>query len=212
MRQTSSRIKRIHLDRQGSDQQTIRERTVLYGTSLNPIHTNKPTISVGRLTDSNIEISLPKKQNDPHHCRCFRILENLASAKTKLEKIGFGQQIHEEDHGQVFGRILRISEYEQIHVKPMPDGMVEAEIEPPASYPSAHLNPEHSYSAHPELEQTLNRAKIKFVQNTSIPLTCIVRRIKKPANPTHIVTILVIAALAAIAVVVIVALLRRCRK
>ncbi len=208
----SNRIKKIYPDRQGVDQQTIRDRTVQYSTGLNSIRTNKPTIRVGRLASSGIQISRTKKQDDPHHCRCFRILENLTSAKAKLEKIGFGQQVHEEDHGQVFGRILRISEYEQIHVKPMPNGIVEAEIEPPTSYPGAHLNQEHSYSAHCELEQVLNYAKIKYVKNFSIPITCIVRQIKKPVNPTHIITILAIAILAVAVVAVVVALLKRGKK
>lgn len=122
--------------------------------------------------------------------------------------MGCKPQIFEDDHGQVFGLSFRINEYEQIHIKPMPDGIIEAEIEPPPSYPGAHLNPEHSYSAHNELEIFLNHAGIRYSRRTRIPLTCIQRVIKKPVKPSHIATI-VVGAVLVIAVVGIFAVLAK---
>lgn len=189
----SSRIKKIYLDHQGVDQQTIRDRTVLYGTGLNSNYNNRPTVRIERRIGSDIRISTPLEKEDPHHCKCFKIIEDLDGCKTKLEKIGFGVQIFEDDHGQVFGRTLRLGEYEQIHIKVMSDGIIESEIEPPPSYPAAHLNQEHSYSAHHELVEVLNYAAIKYVPRTRTPLTCIQRLIKKPEKPTHIVIIAIVA-------------------
>jgi hypothetical protein len=186
----SSRIKKIYLDRQGVDQQTIRDRTVQYSTGLNSNY-DRPTARIGRRIGSDIRISLPGGKEDPHHCTCFRVEEDLVSCKAKLEKIGCKPQILEENHGQVFGLTFRINEYEQIHIKSMPDGIIEAEIEPPPDYPGAHLNPEHSYSAHNELGIVLSQAGIQYGRRVKTPLTCIQRVIKKPVKPTHVVTIVV---------------------
>lgn len=158
--------------------------------------TNRPTARIGRRIGSDIRISLPAENEDRHHCRCFKATEELASAKQKLEKVGFKPQIFEDDHGQVFGLALRLEEYQQIHIKFMSDGEIEAEIEPPPSYPGAHLNSEYCYSAHQELEQVLQYAKISYGRKRLTPITCIRREIKKPEKPTHIGTIVLGVALA----------------
>lgn len=159
---------------------------------------NRPTARIGRRIGSDIITSLPEEKEDRHHCHCFRATEELAAAKQKLEKVGFKPQIFEDDHGQVFGLALRLEEYQQIHIKFMADGAIEAEIEPPPSYPGAHLNPEYCYSAHQELEQVLQYAGIIYTRKRLTPITCIRRVIKKPENPTHIGTIIVSAVFAVV--------------
>lgn len=158
---------------------------------MNPNYNNRPTARIGRRIGSDIRISLSPVKEDPHHCTCFKVEEDLVSCKAKLEKIGCKPQILEENHGQVFGLTFRINEYEQVHIKPMPDGTIEAEVEPPPDYPGAHLNPEHSYSAHDELEIILKHAGILYNRRSRPPSTCIQRVIKKPIKPTHVVTIVV---------------------
>lgn len=122
---------------------------------------------------------------DPHHCRCFSIyapdIENFRAA---LLYFGFKDEL-QEDHGQVFGYVLRVKDKLQLHVKVMPDGGIESEMEPPPAYPAAHLNPEHSYSAHQETEQVLRLSRIRYGVIPEIPHTCIYRKIKKPYKPTH---------------------------
>ena len=168
---------------------------------------DRPIVRVGRRIGSDIRISLPvREKEDLHHCKCFKIVESLGSAKKKLENIGFKPQIFEDNHGQVFGLALRFGEYEQIHVKAMSDGEIEAEIEPPPAYPGAHLNKEHSYSAHQELELVLNRVGILHIRNIRTPITCVQRIIKKPIKPTHAVKIVVGVALAVVFVGILISL------
>ena len=96
-----------------------------------------------------------KTIQDQHHCSCFSIKpEDIDDLKNQLEDLGFEDEF-QEDHGQVFGLILRVADDLQLHIKVMPDGMIEGEMEPPPAYPGAHLNPEHSYSAHKEIKEIL---------------------------------------------------------
>jgi len=81
--------------------------------------------------------------------------------------------------------VLRVSDKLQHHIKVMPNGNIESEMEPPPAYPAAHLNPEHSYSAHQETEQVLRLARIGYNVISPIPETCKNRKIKKPDNPAH---------------------------
>lgn len=128
--------------------------------------------------------------DDPHHCRCFKILSNdILSFKNQLEPLGFYQEF-EEDHGQVFGRVLRVEDQLQLHIKVMKNGVIEGEMEPPPVYPGAHLNQEHCYSAHREIEEILQQhTNIQYSIISNIPITCINPIIKKPNNPTHAKTI-----------------------
>ncbi len=127
---------------------------------------------------------------DQHHCRCFSITpEDINEFRLQLEQIGFLDEF-QEDHGQVFGRILRVADDLQLHVKVMKNGMIEGEMEPPPAYPGAHLNPEHSYSAHKEIEEVLStKTTVTYNVEWDIPETCINPVIKKPQNPTHAKTI-----------------------
>lgn len=122
---------------------------------------------------------------DPHHCRCFSIhAQNIENFRNALLYFGFKDEF-QEDHGQVFGYVLRVSDKLQLHVKVMPNGGIESEMEPPPAYPAAHLNPEHSYSAHKETEQILRLSRIQYGVISQIPHTCICPKIKKPYKPTH---------------------------
>ena len=114
--------------------------------------------------------------DDPHHCRCFSIdPEDIEDFKVQLEDLGFYDEL-EEDHGQEFGRVLRMGDKLQLHIKVMPDGEIEGEMEPPPAYPGAHLNQEHSYSAHKEIEEILSKhTNVTYYVERQIPSTC-----KKP--------------------------------
>ena len=97
---------------------------------------------------------------------------------------GFKDEL-QEDHGQTYGYVLRVEDQLQHHVKVMPDGNVESEMEPPPAYPAAHLNPKHIYSAHQETEQVLRLARIRYDVMTPISSTCINPKIIKPNKPTR---------------------------
>lgn len=134
--------------------------------------------------------------NDPHHCRCFSIdPDDIDDFKVGLENLGFNYEL-EKDHGQVLGLALRVEDDLQLHIKVMQDGNIEAEMEPPPAYPFAHLNSEHSYSAHHELSEVLRAIPIKHHKKIIPPITCLRRQILKPDNPTHAKTIAGLAILA----------------
>lgn len=128
--------------------------------------------------------------NDPHHCRCFSIhSKDIEEFRIQLEERGFVDEF-QEDHGQVFGRILRVEDKLQLHIKVMPDGSIEGEMEPPPAYPGAHLNPVHSYSAHKEIHEVLTQfVNVPSYVQRDVPSTCKNPIIKKPDNPTHAKTI-----------------------
>ena len=127
------------------------------------------------------------ESSDQYHCRCFKIsTEEIQLCENKLREIGFTEQIGgEEQHGQVFGLVGRVDEILQIHFKVMPDGQIEGEMEPPTAYPGAHINPEHSYSAHRQLAQILQKINIPYYLIGQVPETCLRPIIKKPYQPTH---------------------------
>lgn len=124
---------------------------------------------------------------DQYHCRCFKISsQDIQLCESKLREIGFDDQVGgEEDHGQVFGLVGRVEKVLQIHFKVMPDGQIEGEMEPPTAYPAAHTNQEHSYSAHRQIAQVLQKINIQYYLIGHVPETCIRPIIKKPNNPTH---------------------------
>jgi len=122
---------------------------------------------------------------DPHHCHCFILHKNyFQDFREKLESIGFREPLLQEDHGQVYGLTKRLTEDTQIHVKVINNGIIEAEMEYPPDYPFAHLNSEHSYSAHDEIKMILNHFRMTYTFKIEPPLTCIMRQIKKAINPT----------------------------
>ena len=124
-------------------------------------------------------------RHDRHHCRCFRIgADTVRLLKKKLAGLGFEPQTFEMDHGHAWGMRLRTSEYEQIHIKAMPDGAIESEAEPPPEYPFAHLNPEHSYSSHRDVLRILRSLRIPFQRVRDVPPTCRRPAVVHPENPT----------------------------
>ena len=154
---------------------------------------------------SHARTETPQGINDPHHCRCFVLdREWIGVLKRKLIRRGFGQQIAEEDHGQVWGLRKKLTEREQIHVKAMPDGLIESEMEPPPEYPVEHLNPRHSYSAHKQVLSVLRSVGIRFRRVRDTPPTCAMPKIVRPKRYTHWVTIAIVMALVAAAIALVV--------
>ena len=138
-------------------------------------------------------------KSDPHHCHCFKILKNhFELFRTKLESIGFHDAIQIQK-GQIFGLIKNINDKKQIHIKVMPSGQIEAEIEPSQDFPIAHLNSKHSYSAHRQLQNLLHQLGIPYIKNWSMPLSCVRPLIVEPFKPTHVKVI--VGALIAVALV-----------
>ena len=128
---------------------------------------------------------------DPHHCHCLYIESSYSMQFRKgLENTGFKEPLLQEDHGQVFGLTKRLDEYNQIHVKVMKNGNIEAEIEYPPDYPFAHLNQTHSYSAHDEMQLLLNALRIPYFFKINPPIACIRRKIVKAVKPTHVKVLL----------------------
>ena len=126
---------------------------------------------------------------DPHHCRCIWISpQDILLLKDQLEQLGFHKEF-EENHGQVFGRVLRVKNQLQLHIKVMKNGMIEGEMEPPPAYPGAHLNQKYCYSAHKEIKKILQHINFQYSIISDIPSTCINPIIKKPRNPIHAKTI-----------------------
>ncbi|MBA4718154.1 MAG: hypothetical protein HRO68_03260 [Nitrosopumilus sp.] len=122
---------------------------------------------------------------DPYHCKCF-FIKNIQEFENIILDCGFKDEF-QEDHGQVYGYVLRVEDKLQHHIKVMPNGNIESEMELPPAYPAAHLNQEHSYPAHQETEEVLRVAEIEYEIINPIPNTCLNRKIKKPDNPTHAV-------------------------
>lgn len=137
--------------------------------------------------------------HDQYHCRCHKIASyRIRRFEQMLDGLGFERQVLEDDHGQVFGRRLRLSEHEQLHIKVMPDGWIEAEIEPPPEYPFAHRNQDHSYSAHGAVLDVLRECGIRFRTVPDVPATCLDPVVVKPVKPTSI-TALAVAAVVGVA-------------
>ena len=112
-------------------------------------------------------------RHDQHHCRCFSISRSCVNLLwSGLRGLGFAEQILEMDHGQAWGLRRKTSEIEQIHVKAMPDGRIESEMEPQPEYPIAHINPAHSYSPHREVGRLLSKLRIPFQRVVNVPSTC----------------------------------------
>lgn len=136
-------------------------------------------------------------KDDQFHCRCFRVnSQDVVEIKQQLESLKFYKEF-EEDHGQILGLVLRVKDDLQLHFKVMPDGIIESEMEPPPAYPAAHINQEHSYSAHHELQQLFSQyLSVWYSVKPNTPSTCIDRIVKKPVNPTHAATFAALGGLA----------------
>lgn len=124
--------------------------------------------------------------HDRHHCRCHKVATySIQKLRDRMmTRLGF-EEVLEEDHGQVFGRRLLLSKREQLHIKVMSDGWIEAEIEPPPEYPLAHINQKHSYSAHHAVIDMLGKCGIRFRTVHDVPPTCLDPIVDRPSKPTH---------------------------
>ena len=145
---------------------------------------------------------LPKIQNDAHHCMCYSIDPlDIDDFENELRDLEFHYPLLEQEKGQILSLVLTNGDDKQIHIKVMPDGQIEAEIEPTSKYPFAHLNQKHSYSAHQELGELFKKhLSIQFKKKLIPPLTCIKRVIVKPVNPMPIETV-VVGAVVSVAIV-----------
>ena len=122
--------------------------------------------------------------SDEHHCRCFKIdPSDIKSCKAKLIKYGFEPPIAQENHGQVFGLKLRIEEILQLHLKIMPDGVIESECEPPPEYPGAHMNQIHSFSPHVGMPALLDHVGVLYDVILPVPDSCKVPKIFPTDRP-----------------------------
>ena len=157
---------------------------------------------------------LPKIQNDAHHCMCYSIDPlDIDDFENELRDLEFHYPLFNQEKGQILSLVLTNGDDKQIHIKVMPDGQIEAEIEPTSKYPFAHLNQKHSYSAHKELGEFFSKhLTIHHKKKIIPPLTCIRRIIVEPINPTPIETIVVGAAASLIVVGVLYYLLKDDKK
>jgi len=131
--------------------------------------------------------------SDEHHCRCFKINPNdIELCKERLIELGFEAPVAEENHGQVFGLRRKLLELLQIHLKVMPNGAIEAELEPPPEYPGAHLNQLHSYSPHDGIPVLLEHIGIQYAIIQPVPNTCHLPKIIDPDKPLKWWEILII--------------------
>ena len=125
-------------------------------------------------------------RHDRHHCRCYSVSRSKVRLLwDRLRSVGFERQIFEEDHGQAWGLRLKTSETEQIHIKAMPDGRIESEMEMQPEYPADHLKQAHSYSPHRHLGRLLRELRIPFRSVLDVPRTCRRPVIDRPENPTR---------------------------
>lgn len=123
-------------------------------------------------------------RHDQHHCRCYSIDKSKVRLLWDgLRSLGFERQMLEKDHGQAWGLRLKTSENEQIHIKAMPDGRIESEMEPQPEYPADHLNQARSYSPHRYLGHLLRELRIPFRRVRVVPPTCWRPVIDRPENP-----------------------------
>lgn len=123
---------------------------------------------------------------DRHHCKCFWIgRRGISRFRYLLAGIGFEEQLLEENHGQVFGMRRKLSEEEQVHIKVMPDGWIESEVEPPPEYPLAHVNQAHSYSSHDAVLGILHECGMEFRMVADVPKSCLNPAVVRPNKPTH---------------------------
>ena len=137
---------------------------------------------------------------DRHHCRCFWVgRRGISRFRALLAGIGFEEQVLEANHGQVFGMRRKMSEQEQVHIKVMPDGWLESEIEPPPEYPLAHVNPAHSYSSHDAVRGILHECGMEFRMVADVPRSCLNPTVVRPYRPTHWKKIAGVASVAAFA-------------
>jgi len=127
--------------------------------------------------------------HDPSHCNCFAIDPRYTGIlQTNLLNNGFFNPF-QENHGQTLGLATNIDKTLQFHIKTMPNGKIEAEIEPQTQFVE-HLNQSYSSPAHFQVKQVLDVFKIPYRQISS-SIACISGKIKRPPNVTSVVGVVV---------------------
>ena len=123
--------------------------------------------------------------HEQYRCRCHKVAPyRIRKLRERLLSLGF-EQVPEEDHDQAFGMRRRLPEHGQLHIKVMPNGWIEAEIEPPPECPPARINQKHSYSAHRAVADVLGECGIRFRTTRDVPPTCLDPAAGRPSKPTH---------------------------
>jgi len=126
---------------------------------------------------------------DPYHCNCFVVDPQYSEIlKNGLIQNGFFNPF-QENHGQTFGLAKNLDKTLQFHLKKMPDGKIEAEIEPQTQF-IEHLNQKFSSPAHFQVKQVLDALRIPYTQ-ISHSFTCLSGKIKRPSTTTSVVGIIV---------------------
>lgn len=127
--------------------------------------------------------------HDPFHCNCFAIDPRYAEIlQTSLLGNGFFNPL-QENHGQTFGLAINLDKTLQFHIKTMPTGKIEAEIEPQTKYVE-HLNQKYSSPAHLQVKQVLDAFKIPYRQVSS-SVACLSGKIKRPSKTISVVGVVV---------------------
>lgn len=127
-----------------------------------------------------------QSQEDPYHCNCFAIeTTHSGHLKDQLLQNGFFDPI-QENHGQVYGLATNLDDVMQFHMKTMPDGQIEAEVEPQTQFVE-HLNQEYSSPGHYQVKHVLDALHIPYRQ-ISTSLQCMAGQIKRPSTTTKVVT------------------------
>ena len=126
---------------------------------------------------------------DPYHCNCFVISPEYSDLLEHGLTQGGYFQPPQENHGQKFGLATNIDETLQFHIKTMPDGKIEAEIEPRIKF-IEHLNQKYSSPAHFQVKQVLDALRIPYTQ-ISHSITCISGKIKRPSKTTSVAAVIV---------------------
>ena len=127
--------------------------------------------------------------HDPFHCNCFTIDPRYSVAlQTNLLNNGYFNPF-QENHGQTFGLAKNLDDTLQFHIKTMPNGKIEAEIEPQTKY-IEHLNQNFSSPAHFQVIQILDAFRIPYWQISS-SITCLSSKIKRPSKTTSVVGVIV---------------------
>jgi len=143
---------------------------------------------------------MSQHHDDPHHCNCFAIDARYTDyLKDQLLNNGYHDP-PQEDHGQLYGLATNIDEVLQFHLKTMPNGRIEAELEPQTQFVE-HLNQKYSSPAHFQVKQVMDMLHIPY-QQIQVSFHCLSRKIKRPSKTTSVIgaVIAVVGLIAALAI------------
>ena len=136
---------------------------------------------------------MSQTHEDPYHCNCFAIDVRYANyLRDQLLTNNYFDPL-QEDHGQLYGLAANIDETLQFHLKTMPNGQIEAEIEPQTQF-LEHLDQNYSSPAHSQVKQVLDTLNIPYSQIRN-SYHCLSAKIKKPKQTTSVVGLIALAAL-----------------